>query len=84
MASMSRIKVGLIGGTGYSGSELLRLLLAHENCDVTVVASRSESERAVVDAFPNLRGHCQLAFVNPEAEADSFADSRFCLLLYYR
>ncbi|MEW8627192.1 MAG: N-acetyl-gamma-glutamyl-phosphate reductase [Candidatus Thiodiazotropha sp.] len=60
------IKVGIIGGTGYTGVELLRLLSAHPQAELKVITSRSEAGRAVADLFPNLRGHTELAYVEPD------------------
>ncbi len=57
--------VGIVGGTGYTGVELLRLLAAHPEADVTVITSRAEAGRRVDDLYPNLRGHCKLAFSDP-------------------
>ena len=61
------IKVGIVGGTGYTGVELLRLLATHPNVEVTAITSRGEAGRAVSDLFPNLRGHFDLAFTDPAA-----------------
>ncbi len=60
------IKVGIVGGTGYTGVELLRLLAAHPEVELTVITSRSEAGRSVADLFPNLRGHLDLAFTEPD------------------
>lgn len=60
------IKVGIVGGTGYTGVELLRLLVAHPECELAAITSRSESGRAVTELFPNLRGHSELTFVEPD------------------
>jgi len=62
----NRINVGVVGGTGYTGAELLRLLVAHESVNLTVVTSRSEAGSAVADLFQNLRGALDLVFVEPE------------------
>ncbi len=51
------IKVGIVGGTGYTGSELLRLLALHPEVKVEVITSRAESGRNVAELFPTLRGH---------------------------
>ncbi len=59
------IEVGLIGGTGYTGAELLRLLAAHPQVTLTTITSRAEAGRKVADLFPNLRGHVDLAFTEP-------------------
>lgn len=61
------IKVGIVGGTGYTGSELLRLLLRHEQVEVTAVTSRSVAGTGVAEFHPGLRGAIDLAFSTPEA-----------------
>lgn len=60
------IRVGIVGGTGYTGVELLRLFAAHPEVQVDVITSRAEEGRSVTELFPNLRGHYQLAFSAPE------------------
>ena len=60
------IKVGVVGGTGYTGVELLRLLATHPASELAVITSRSEAGQAVADMFPNLRGHLDLAFSVPD------------------
>lgn len=62
------VRVGVIGATGYTGSELLRLLLAHPGVELTRVTSRSEAGVRLADYWPNLRGHCELTFSEPEAK----------------
>ena len=59
------IKVGIVGGTGYTGVELLRLLAQHPNAKVTTLTSRGEAGLAVAKMFPSLRGVCDLSFVAP-------------------
>lgn len=59
------IKVGVIGGTGYTGAELLRLLARHPNTELVAITSRSEVGIPVADLFPNLRGIVDLAFSEP-------------------
>lgn len=61
------IRVGVIGATGYTGSELLRLLLRHPQVALTVVTSRAEAGVALSDYWPNLRGECDLSFTAPSA-----------------
>ncbi len=63
------IKAGIIGGTGYTGVELLRLLVQHPRAEVVTISSRSEKERPVTDVFPSLRGYTELCFSDPD-EAD--------------
>jgi len=60
------VKIGIVGGTGYTGVELLRLLAAHEQAEVVAITSRAENGRRVDDLFPNLRGHYDLAFSEPD------------------
>ncbi|EED30623.1 N-acetyl-gamma-glutamyl-phosphate reductase [gamma proteobacterium NOR5-3] len=60
------IKVGIVGGTGYTGVELLRLLLAHPKVEIALITSRAESGRRVDDLFPSLRGHIDLGFSDPD------------------
>ena len=60
------IKVGIVGGTGYTGVELLRLLLRHPSVELSVITSRGDAGRRVDDLFPNLRGSTSLAFSDPE------------------
>lgn len=62
----TKIKIGIVGATGYTGVELLRLLSSHPNVEVTAVTSRSEAGIAVADYFPSLRGIYDLAFQTPE------------------
>ena len=56
------ISVGIVGGTGYTGVELLRPLLRHPNVQVNVLTSRTEDGRRVDDMFPSLRGHTELKY----------------------
>ena len=60
------IKVGIVGATGYTGVELLRLLTLHQGCELVTITSRAEAGRPVADLFPNLRGHLDLSFVEPD------------------
>lgn len=56
------ISVGIVGGTGYTGVELLRLLLRHPDVQVSVLTSRTEAGKRVDDMFPSLRGYADLQF----------------------
>lgn len=60
------IKVGIVGGTGYTGVELLRLLARHPQVELAAITSRKEAGMKVADMFPNLRGRVSLAFSTPE------------------
>ena len=61
------IKAGIVGGTGYTGVELLRLLCQHPQCDLRAITSRKEAGMPVADMFPNLRGRVDLRFTEPAA-----------------
>lgn len=60
------IKVGIVGGTGYTGVELLRILSKHPQVELVAITSRSEAGQAVADMYPNLRGHVDLKFTVPD------------------
>ena len=72
------IKVGVVGGTGYTGVELLRLLAGHGQVELCVITSRAEAGRRVDDLFPNLRGHCELSFTAPGS-----AELEQCEVVFY-
>lgn len=74
---MKSIKIGIIGGTGYTGVELLRLLVGHPHAELSVITSRSEAGRAVSDLFPSLRGFCDLQFCHPKTNAFDDCDVVF-------
>lgn len=62
------IKVGIVGGTGYTGVELLRILVNHPEVELKVITSRSEEGVRVDDMFQSLRGHTDLRFSVPDAQ----------------
>lgn len=66
MGTSKRIKAGIVGGTGYTGVELLRLLAAHPHVELVAITSRSEAGTPVSAMFPNLRGHVDLIFQTPD------------------
>ena len=59
------IKVGIVGGTGYTGVELLRLLAQHPEVELSVITSRGDAGVPVADMFPSLRGRVDLKFEDP-------------------
>jgi N-acetyl-gamma-glutamyl-phosphate reductase len=71
------LKIGIIGGTGYTGVELLRLLAAHPEADLRVITSRGEAGKKVVELFSSLRGHIDLAFSEPDAKSLAGCDVVF-------
>ena len=70
-------KIGIVGGTGYTGVELLRLLTPHSEVELTAITSRSEAGRRLDDLYPNLRGHTDLCFVEPTDDALAACDLVF-------
>jgi len=60
-----KIKIGIVGGTGYTGVELLRLLSVHPHAELTVITSRGEAGLPVADMFPSLRSFVDLKFSDP-------------------
>ena len=74
----NQIKIGIVGATGYTGVELLRLLAAHPHAQVTAITSRSEAGMPVADYFPSLRGVYDLVFQTPED-----ADLAQCDLVFF-
>jgi N-acetyl-gamma-glutamyl-phosphate reductase len=64
-----KAKVGIVGGTGYTGVELLRLLAQHPQAELKVITSRKEAGMPVAAMFPSLRGRVELAFTEPKAES---------------
>lgn len=62
---MTQIKIGIVGGTGYTGVELLRILARHPNAQLHAITSRTEAGSPVSDMFPSLRGAVNLKFSDP-------------------
>ncbi|THF62268.1 N-acetyl-gamma-glutamyl-phosphate reductase [Pseudothauera nasutitermitis] len=71
------IKVGVVGGTGYTGVELLRLLALHPQVSLTAITSRGEAGLPVADMFPSLRKRVDLRFVAPQDAALTECDVVF-------
>jgi N-acetyl-gamma-glutamyl-phosphate reductase len=71
------IKVGIVGGTGYTGVELLRSLVKHPQVEVSVITSRAEEGIQVADLYPSLRGYLDLAFSAPDVSVLAQCDLIF-------
>lgn len=71
------IKAGIVGGTGYTGVELLRLLAPRDDVRVEVITSRDRAGTPVHDEFPNLRGQIDLVFTEPDVERLAACDVVF-------
>ena len=63
---MKRLRIGIVGGTGYTGVELLRLLARHPHAELVAITSRKEAGMPVADMFSSLRGQVDLAFSTPD------------------
>lgn len=74
---VAMMKIGIVGGTGYTGSELLRLLVRHPHVEVVAVTSRSVAGTGVADYYTALRGEIDLAFSTLEAARLSDCDLVF-------
>jgi N-acetyl-gamma-glutamyl-phosphate reductase len=61
------VKVGIVGGTGYTGVELLRILAQHPHAELLTITSRKEAGMRVAEMFPSLRKRVTLAFSDPAA-----------------
>ena len=65
---MKKTKAAIVGASGYSGQELIRLLLRHPQVDITHFTSRQFLGKAVADVFPRFRGQVDATFVEPSVE----------------
>ncbi|HEY3555418.1 MAG TPA: N-acetyl-gamma-glutamyl-phosphate reductase, partial [Casimicrobiaceae bacterium] len=72
------IRIGIVGGTGYTGVELLRLLAQHPQAEVVTITSRKDAGTRVAQMFPSLRGHYDLAFTEPAQ-----SDLRRCDVVFF-
>lgn len=72
------VKVGIVGGTGYTGVELLRILSQHPEAQLTMITSRKEAGLPVADMYPSLRGFVDLAFSDTAT-----ADLSSCDVVFY-
>lgn len=71
------IKVGVVGGTGYTGSELLRILGSHAQVSLVAITSRAEASTPVAERFVHLRGQVDLLFSEPDLSSLSKCDLVF-------
>ncbi|MDH5426312.1 MAG: N-acetyl-gamma-glutamyl-phosphate reductase [Gammaproteobacteria bacterium] len=71
------LQIGIVGGTGYTGVELIRLLVTHPDVEIKVITSRAEAGKPVAELFPNLRGACDLVFSEPDIKKLSSCDLVF-------
>lgn len=71
------VKVGIVGGTGYTGVELLRILVNHPEAEVVAITSRAEQGVRVDSLYPNLRGHTDICFSLPDVDVLAHCDVVF-------
>jgi len=76
--TLQTVKVGIVGGTGYTGVELIRLLLTHPHARLTRISSRKEAGVRLDTMFPSLRGRCELEFSDTAT-----ADWSDCDVVFY-
>lgn len=60
--------IAIVGASGYTGGDLIRLLLTHKDADVVAATSRKEDGKPVWKIHPNLKGLCDIGFTNPKNE----------------
>jgi N-acetyl-gamma-glutamyl-phosphate reductase len=72
------IKVGIVGGTGYTGVELLRLLAQHPEAEIVAITSRGDAGKSVAEMFPSLRGRVNVKFEDPTT-----ADLKACDVVFF-
>ncbi len=72
------IKVGVVGGSGYTGAELLRILAGHPQVQLAVITSRASAGKSVADVYPHLRGIIRADFTEPSVDS-----LRKCELVFF-
>lgn len=77
------IKVGIVGGTGYTGAELLRLLSVHPGVELSMITSRSEAGKPVSELFSGLRGKLDLNFSLPDFSGSGSEQLSSCDLIFF-
>src|SRR5882672_5645267 len=73
MAS-TNIRIAIFGGSGYGGSELLRILLQHPNAEIVMVTANEQAGKAVGDVHRNLNGLTPLSFTTAPEDLETLAD----------
>lgn len=79
---MDRVKVAIVGASGYTGQELVRRLLLHSHVEITAVTSRQEAGRTLAAIFPRFRGlpGSELEFIEPDPDVIAASGARFAFL----
>ncbi|NND91491.1 MAG: N-acetyl-gamma-glutamyl-phosphate reductase, partial [Granulosicoccus sp.] len=71
------MRIGIIGGSGYTGVELLRLLSGRDDIEIVFISSRAQAGTRVDGLFPSLRGHVDLSFSDPDEVVEASCDLVF-------
>ncbi len=71
------MRIGIIGGSGYTGVELLRLLSVRRDIEIVFISSRAQAGNRVDSLFPSLRGHVDLLFSDPDDVKNAQCDLVF-------
>jgi N-acetyl-gamma-glutamyl-phosphate/LysW-gamma-L-alpha-aminoadipyl-6-phosphate reductase len=74
MTAQNKIRVGIFGGSGYGGSELLRILLFHPHVEIIFVTANEHAGKPVSEVHRNLNGLTQLSFIKSPEESDKLND----------
>jgi N-acetyl-gamma-glutamyl-phosphate reductase len=69
-----KIKIAIFGGSGYGGSELLRILLFHPNAEIVLVTANEHAGKAVCEVHRNFQGICNLKFETAPADLAALKD----------
>lgn len=77
MIRTDKIKAGIVGGTGYTGVELMRLLLHHPHVEIACVTSRADAGNSVSSVYPHLYGLLDIKFIEPDIDALANCDVVF-------
>jgi N-acetyl-gamma-glutamyl-phosphate reductase len=70
MSITNKIKVGIVGGSGYTGGELIRLLINHPNVDISFINSKTYTGKKVVDIHKDLIGELEIKFIGEIKDCD--------------
>jgi len=74
MMDSNKIRIGIYGGSGYGGSELLRILLFHPNAEIVFVTANEHAGKSVSEVHRNLSGLTKLIFRTAPQEAEALVD----------
>ena len=70
MSIKNKIKVGIVGGSGYTGGELIRLLINHPKVDISFVNSKTYTGKKVIDIHKDLIGESEIKFIGEIKDCD--------------